>query len=77
MTRSALDNIETEGDFTLGMGIAIGMVIALFAVGIALFVIQQETAHSAPQVKEAGRNATAVPVRHDALPAATPTSAPQ
>jgi hypothetical protein len=77
MTRSALDNIETEGDFVLGMGIAIGMVIALFAVGIALFVIQQGTAHSAPQVKDPGRKATAAAVRRDVSPAATPTSAPR
>jgi hypothetical protein len=49
MARGALDNIETEGDFAFGMGIAIGMFIALFAVGIALFVIEQGKAHPAPQ----------------------------
>src|SRR6202008_3851705 len=41
MTRTTLDKLETEGDFALGMGIAIGMFIALFAIGIALFVIEQ------------------------------------
>ncbi|HUL66475.1 MAG TPA: hypothetical protein VLW55_17890 [Burkholderiaceae bacterium] len=77
MTRSVVDSSETEGDFALGMGIAIGMFIALFAVGIALFVIQQSTAHSAaPQVKEP-RRATATAVLRDAPPVATPTSAPQ
>jgi len=76
MARTALDNSETEGDFALGMGVAIGMFIALCAVGIALFVIQQSTAHSAPQVKEP-RKATATAVLREAPPAATPTSAPQ
>ena len=76
MSRSALESSETEGDFVLGMGIAIGMFIALFAVGIALFVIQQATAHPAPQVKEP-RKATATAVLREAQPAATPTSAPQ
>jgi hypothetical protein len=76
MARTAIENSEAEGDFDLGMGIAIGMFIALFAVGIAMFVIQQSTAHSTPLVKEP-RKATATAVLREAPPAATPTSAPQ
>ena len=61
MARGALDNIETEGDFAFGMGIAIGMFIALFAVGIALFVIEQGKANPAPQRDAAGGTAAIIP----------------
>jgi len=77
MTRSALDNVETEGDIALGMGIAIGMFIALFAVGIALFVIEQGKAHSGPQTRAGARSATAVAMPADAPAATTPAHAPQ
>jgi hypothetical protein len=53
MARGTLNNAEPDGDFALGMGLAIGMFIALFAVGIALFVIEQ---NKAPP----GRTSTAV-----------------
>jgi len=75
MARGALDNIENEGDFARGMGIAIAMLIALFAVGIALFVIQQGTAHSAAQVKDAARSADVSAVPREPTPGATPPSA--
>jgi hypothetical protein len=77
MARGALDKIENEGDFARGMGIAIAMLIALFAVGIALFVIQQGTAHSAAQVKDAARSADASAVPREPTPGATPPSASQ
>ena len=75
MARSALDNVETEGDFALGMGIAIGMFIALFAVAILLFVIQQGQAHPVPHARDAQRSDTAValPVDSPANPATTRT----
>jgi hypothetical protein len=49
MARSTVDNSEGEGDFARGMGIAIGMFIALFAIGIALFLIEQGKAQPAPE----------------------------
>ena len=61
MARTGMENIETEGDLARGMGLAIGMLIALFAVGIALFVLQQGAAHSAQQVKAAPSAASASP----------------
>ena len=39
MARGTLDNAEPDGDFALGMGVAIGMFIALFAVGFLLGVL--------------------------------------
>jgi UPF0716 family protein affecting phage T7 exclusion len=48
VARPPIDNLEPEGDFALGLGIAIGMFIALFAVGIALFVIEQGRSYAAP-----------------------------
>jgi len=77
MPRSALDNVETEGDFALGMGIAIGMFIALFAVGIALFVIEQGKADSGPPTRAGARGTTAVAMPVDAPAATTPAHAPQ
>jgi hypothetical protein len=41
MARTTLDDVESEDDFALGMGVAIGMFIALFAIAIVLFVIEQ------------------------------------
>ncbi|HYS14289.1 MAG TPA: hypothetical protein VEN28_13345 [Burkholderiaceae bacterium] len=77
MTRSAFDNVETEGDFALGMGIAIGMFIALFAVCIALFVIEQGKAHSGPQSRATARGTTAVAMPVDAPAGTTPAHAAQ
>jgi hypothetical protein len=53
MTRSVLDKVEAEGDLARGMGIVIGMFIALFAVAIALFVIEQSKAQTTPPGREA------------------------
>ena len=71
MARSGIENIETEDDLARGMGLAIGMLIALFAVGIALFVLQQGAAHSAPQAKAtpAAANAVSLPANPTPLPA--------
>jgi hypothetical protein len=41
MARGTLDEIESEGDFALGMGLVIGAFIALFSAAIAWFVIEQ------------------------------------
>lgn len=60
MDRSVLDKIETEGDFALGMGIAIGLFIALFAAGIALFVIEQNKSHPSTPRRDVARDAPAV-----------------
>jgi len=73
MPRTTPDKIETEGDFALGMGIAIGMFIALFAIAIALFVIEQG---KAPAEKPGRRvvldtTAVALPVVAPAASAAT------
>lgn len=38
MARGAIDNTDADGDLASGMGLAIGAVIALFAVAIALVV---------------------------------------
>jgi hypothetical protein len=68
MARTTPENVETEGDFALGMGVAIGMFIALFAVGIALFVIEQSKAPAEQPGRRAVRDVTGV-----ALPVAAPT----
>jgi hypothetical protein len=75
MARSALDKAEAEGDFALGMGIAIGMFIALFAVAIALFVIEQGKSRTPPG-RDAVRDASAVllPVESPAGSATTRTT---
>jgi len=59
MTRSVLDKVEAEGDLARGMGIVIGMFIALFAIAIALFVIEQSKAQTTPPGREAARSASA------------------
>jgi hypothetical protein len=64
MTRSTLDNTETEGDFARGMGIAIGTFIALFAVCIALFVIEQSRAQTPRSSRAATPAATVAPPAH-------------
>jgi hypothetical protein len=72
MDRSALDKIETEGDLALGMGIAIGLFIALFAAVIALFVIEQGKSNPAPRPHVA-RDATAVSLPVEAAAATQST----
>lgn len=61
-----MDKIETEGDFALGMGIVIGLFIALFAAGIALFVIEQGKSHPSTPRRDVAREATAVALPVDA-----------
>lgn len=73
MDRSALDKIETEGDFALGMGIAIGLFIALFAAGIALFVIEQGKSQPSTPRRDVARDATAVSLPVDAAVATQST----
>lgn len=51
MSRATLEKAEPESEFALGMGVAIGMFIALFATAIVLFVIEQGS-HSAPAAQE-------------------------
>ncbi|HTT10584.1 MAG TPA: hypothetical protein VMG60_06830 [Burkholderiaceae bacterium] len=72
-----MEHIETEGDLARGMGLAIGMLIALFAVGIALFVLQQGAAHSAQQVKAAPGTANAATPVANPPPASAAAHAPQ
>ena len=74
MTRSVLDKIETEGDFALGMGIAIGLFIALFAVGIALFVIEQGKYTNPPARQDGVRGTTTVALPADATAGSTTTT---
>lgn len=61
MGRNGLDRVDTEGDFALGMGIAIGMFIALFAVGIAWFVLEQGNAAPATRAPARDGNTIAMP----------------
>jgi hypothetical protein len=77
MSRTGIENVETEGDLARGMGIAIAMLIALFAVGIAMFVIQQGTAHSTPHVKNVPGGTTAVALPSNPPPAAAAERAPR
>ena len=60
MTRNVLDKVESESDLARGMGIVIGMFIALFAVAIALFVIEQSKAQTPPG-REARAASAALP----------------
>lgn len=66
MSRATLEKVESESEFALGLGIAIGMFIALFAIAIVLFVIEQGS-HSAP----AGHT-VAGDTGHAGAPARTP-----
>jgi flagellar basal body-associated protein FliL len=72
MARGTLDEVEQDGDFASGMGIAIGTVIALFAVAIALFLMGQERSHAAPAERETARtkNFTLPSTRSAAAPPA-------
>jgi hypothetical protein len=72
MARGTLDDVEADGDFASGMGVAIGMVIALFAIAIALFVIGQEQQPAATAKRSAVRSTpTALPAT---LPATSSTA---
>ena len=77
MSRTGIESIETEGDLARGIGIAIAMLIALCAVGIAMFVIQQGTAHSTSHVKGDPRGTAAVAQPSNPPSAAAAQRAPQ
>jgi hypothetical protein len=66
MSRATLEKVESESEFALGLGVAIGMFIALFAVAIVLFVIEQGS-DSTPASR-----AVAGDTGHAAPPARTP-----
>jgi hypothetical protein len=71
MARGALGEVGTEADFASGMGIAIGAVIALFAVAILLFVLGQEQPRAAPVPRDATRGTTASTTLTPVAPAVT------
>ncbi len=73
MARGAIDNHDADGDLASGMGLAIGAVIALFAVAIAL-VVGLDQPRAAPAQRDGGEGvrprstSLTTPVTPTALP---------
>ncbi len=74
MARGAIGNTDADGDLASGMGFAIGAVIALFAVAIAL-VVGLDQPRAAPAGQRDGGDGTR-PRSTSLTTSVTPTSLP-